>query len=320
MPPLAQTILAGTPVQSRHDSRPLDWFVELLEDLIVKGGPMPSEYGTVSRAIRQVGDLVRAGVVSEDHIHAYIQEVSARSFAGTMQSEALARKYGYSGDFEIIDHIYTQKIHPDPRLRHWDLYFHAQAAPSAVRNRKAYFQNLMQVQLAAHHGVAPLEVLNVASGPARDLQEFFQTHPDADMLVDCVDMDAHAIEYARHLCAPWSNKLQFHHRNVLRFVPSRGYDLVWSAGLFDYLSDRLFVGLLKALLAVAKPGAEVVIGNFSDFNPSRDYMELFGNWRLHHRSRQTLINLATQAGASPDMVQILWEPEGVNYFLHIMRV
>lgn len=312
-------LMADLPVQNRWESSLLSQFDDLFHDFIAKGGPLPQEYGVLNRAIRHLGDAVRAGVVERGELLGYVHDTTKRHFLGTMQAEAVERKYGYSGDFEIIDHIYTRRISADPRLRLWDLFFHAQAAPVAVRNRKAYFQQLMRDHLAAHAGSGRMEVLNVASGPGRDLREFFLENPEAFVAVDCVEMDARAIDYAGHLCAPWLDRLTFHHRNVLRFVPTRGYDLVWSAGLFDYLTDKLFVHLLQALLKVTKPGGEVVVGNFSDFNPSRDYMELLGHWQLHHRSRQTLMALTAQAGVSPDQVQILWEPEGVNYFLHIRR-
>lgn len=315
----APMLMADLPDQSRWKSSLLSQFDDLFQDFITKGGPLPQEYGVLNRAVRHLGDAVRAGVVGRSELLAYVQDTTQRYLLGTMQAEALERKYGYSGDFEIIDHIYTRRVSDDPRKRLWDLYFHSQAAPVAVRNRKAYFQDLMRGHLAAHHGASALEVLNVASGPGRDMREFFLEHPEAPVSLDCVEMDARAIEHASRLCAPWLNRVTFHHRNVLRFLPTRGYDLVWSAGLFDYLTDKVFVHLLETLLKVTKPGGEVVVGNFSDFNASRDYMELLGHWQLHHRSRETLLSLATQAGASPNQVQILWEPEGVNYFLHIRR-
>lgn len=301
----------------RRESHLLSSFDDLLQDFFSKGGPLPQEYGVLNQAVRHLGDSVRNGILCQDEVSVYVRDLTFNNLPGTMQAQALERKYGYSGDFEIIDHIYTRHTSKDPNLRLWDLYFHSQAAPVAVRNRKAYFQDIMESHLRSHRGREPLSVLNVASGPARDVREFFLNNPEACVNMDCVDMDPHAIQYAQELCAPWHSKLNFHNRNVLRFVPTRGYDLTWSAGLFDYLSDRVFTHLIKAMMAVTKPGGEVVVGNFSDFNPSRDYMELLGHWQLIHRSRETLTALAARAGASPDQVQIRWEPEGVNYFLHI---
>jgi extracellular factor (EF) 3-hydroxypalmitic acid methyl ester biosynthesis protein len=314
----APKTLAEAPVLNRREVHLLTQFDDLFQDFLAKGGPLPPEYGLLNRAIRHLADAIQAGAVVQGDVLAYVRDTTQRYLPGTMQAEALERKYGYSGDFEIIDHIYTRHVSADPKLRLWDLFFHAQAAPVAVRNRKAYFKQLMTDHLAARAG-SRLEMLNVASGPCRDLREFFLEQPEAKVSVDCVDMDARAIDYGSRLCAPWLDRIRYHHRNILKHVPTRAYDLVWSAGLFDYLSDRLFIHLLGVLLKVVKPGGEVVIGNFSDFNPSRDFMEIFGHWNLRHRSQETLRTLASQAGADEKQIQIFWEPEGVNYFLHIRR-
>lgn len=301
----------------RRETRLLAQFDDLFQDFLVKGGPLPREYVILNRAIRHLGDSIRGGAVCRGDVSAYVQEVTRRQMAGTMQAEAIERQFGYSGDFQIIDHIYTRHVCPEPDKRQWDLFFHSQAAPVAVRNRKAYFQQLMNDRLSAHSG--RLDLLNVASGPCRDLREFFLDQPDAPVFADCVDMDARAVDYGSRLCSPWLDRIAFHHRNILKHVPARAYDLVWSAGLFDYLSDRLFVHLLGVLLKVVKPGGEVVIGNFSDFNPSRDFMEIFGHWSLRHRSRESLLELAAQAGVPEGRSEVRWEPEGVNYFLHLRR-
>ncbi len=313
--PLSDAQVQAKSQRSTHLIRQFD---DLLHDFISKGGPLPREYSVLNRAIRHLGDAVRVGAIRPDDLDTYIEEVTRTYLPGTMQAEAMESKYGYSGDFEIIDHIYTRRTHTDPNLRHWDLFFHAQAAPVAVRNRKAYFQQLMEEHRQAH-GSRVLDVLNVACGPCRDLREFFLEQPEAAVAVDCVDMDARAIEYGSRLCAPWLDRIHFHHQNILKHSPARPYDLVWSAGLFDYVSDRLFTHLIRVLLQAVKPGGEVVVGNFSDYNPSRDYMEIFGRWKLRHRSRETLLALAAQAGADLHQTEVRWEAEGVNFFLHIRR-
>lgn len=312
-------IVAGTQPLALRRSPAIEFFESKMRSLIQSGGPTPREYGVVHRLIADLADAARHGCVTDAEIFATVSGLTLTHLNGTLQADALFKKYGYSGDFEIIDHIYTLRTNPAPLLRRWDLFFHAQAAPCAVRNRKTYFHQLLQAHAARRTTRVPLTVLNVASGPGRDLREWFQSHSRLPVQIDCVEMDVRAIEYAQKLCAPWLRHIGFHHLNVLRSVPDRGYDLVWSAGLFDYLSDRVFVHLLKSLLAVTKARGEVVIGNFSDCNPSRAYMEVLGDWHLHHRSHETLVALAGQAGASPDRVQVFWEPQGVNQFLHVRR-
>ena len=64
-------------------------------------------------------------------------------FSRYSTGRCMLKPRGYHGDFEIIDAIYMERINPHPALEKWDRYFHAQAAPQAVRNRKAYFHDLL---------------------------------------------------------------------------------------------------------------------------------------------------------------------------------
>lgn len=107
-------------------------------------------------------------------------------------------------------------------------------------------------------------------------------------------------------------------KNAFRFKSNKKYDLVWSAGLFDYLEDKQFIFLLRLLLDVVSPDGEIVIGNFSEANPSRDYME-FGEWFLHHRTEDRLAIIANQAGCSEHSINIEKEATGVNLFLRIRK-
>lgn len=293
----------------------LSYFQDSLEALIRRGGPLPQEYAQLNREIRRLGDEVRAGNVAAQDVKRLVRIATEQFFRGTMQAESILKKHGYSGDFEIIDDIYRMRIAADDRLRRWDLFFHAQAAPCAVRNRKAYFHQLLRDLTARLPGKA-LRVLNIASGPARDVREWFDANPESRIHFDCIELDPRAIAHAQELCGAYLGRMTFHHQNALKFVPAAKYDLIWSAGLFDYLTDRLFTRLVRSLMPFVNGGGEVVVGNFSEFNASRDYMELMGDWYLEHRSEQKLRELAEKAGAVPEKVQVRWEPEGVNLFVH----
>ena len=307
-PPL-QTLTSGV-----HQST-LSYFQESLEAFIRRGGPLPQEYAHLNREIRRLGDEVRVGNVVALDVKNWVRSATERHFTGTMQAESVLKKHGYSGDFEIIDDIYRMRISPDPKLRRWDLFFHAQSAPCAVRNRKAYFHQLLR-DLSEQKPGQSLRVLNIASGPARDLREWFDSHPESRIHFDCIELDPKAISHARQTCGSYLERITFHHQNALKFVPDAKYDLIWSAGLFDYLTDRLFTRLIRSLMPFLDAGGEVVVGNFSEFNPSRDYMELMGDWYLEHRSEQKLRELVEKAGALPENVDVRWEPEGVNLFVH----
>lgn len=234
--------------------------------------------------------------------------------SNTIQGFAIRKPFGYSGDFKIIDMIYTEHKSELPEYYGWDDFFHTQPAPIAVRNRKTYFKNLMADKLKN----GPVRLLNVASGPARDLFEVYMNCADPAMLqTDCVELDPHAIEFAEKLCSKYNRQIRFHNKNILRFSSEEKFDIVWSAGLFDYFEDRIFILALKKFRNFLKPGGEIVIGNFSQNNPSKAYMELFGDWFLIHRSPEQLLSLAMNAGFKEEQISIKKEPLGVNLFMHI---
>jgi hypothetical protein len=134
-------------------------------------------------------------------------------------------------------------------------------------------------------------------------------------------LDARAIAYASELCKAWTNRVSFIQANAARLRLSRRFDLVWSAGLFDYFNDRGFAHLLKRLAAhVRRDGGEVVIGNFSASNPTLAYQELCGDWHLNHRSAEVLVGIARQACGPSVEIAVEREPEGVNLFLRVRVV
>jgi extracellular factor (EF) 3-hydroxypalmitic acid methyl ester biosynthesis protein len=289
--------------------------LSFIYDLIGRHGPEPQEYAAFTAWVDALADDVKAGRMTEEAVFKFWQDLTKAYFRGSLQGLVVEIPHGYHGDFEVIDGIHCEKISSNPALARWDGYLQAQAAPKAVRNRKTYFHGLLNS--IRNRETKPLKILNVASGPSRDVREWLDAHGPCGMEFDCVDLDGNAIEFAKDLCKKYHESVDFFHHNALTFRPRRDYDLVWSAGLFDYLEDRLFIRLLRRLITFTAAGGEVVIGNFGEDNPTRNYMELLGRWRLIHRSEQHLHSLAEQAGAKRENIQVGKEPEGVNLFLHI---
>lgn len=161
----------------------------------------------------------------------------------------------------------------------------------------------------------------MASGPGRDLSELYNEKNTAKQLhTVCVEMDRHAITYAESLTSDFSSYIRFINKNIFKYNTEQKFDIIWSAGLFDYFDDKAFVFILKKFKTWIAPGGEIVIGNFNQHhNPTREYMELFGDWYLHHRSKQQLTELAKEAGFKENQLAVGNEEENVNLFLHIQN-
>jgi len=131
-------------------------------------------------------------------------------------------------------------------------------------------------------------------------------------------MDAHAIAYSKKMTSKHAGKINFILKNILRFDCEEKFDIIWSAGLFDYFNDAVFVRLLKRMKNWLQPNGRIVIGNFNqEYNPSRTYMEVMGEWFLEHRSEAHLLSLAEKAGYTNCTISVEREQENVNLFLNI---
>ena len=288
--------------------------VEYLKTLSQKGGPVPSEYVDVNLAMNILAQLHHSGGISNQDLEVIREELGEAMTPKTIQGFAYKQPHGYAGDFEIIEKIYNNHVASEPHLANWDRFFQSHSAAQAVRNRVSFF--LDQVWNVKDQSGRKARILNVASGPGRDLHECLKIMGQTGLHFDCVDQDPNAIQHATQLCQNFMSNITFFHQNVFKFVANKTYDLIWSAGLFDYFSDSLFKRVLKRLLPFLEKTGKLVIGNFSDQNPSQDYMEFF-NWLLHHRSAQKLQQLAQECGIASHNIQVKKEPESVNLFLII---
>lgn len=224
------------------------------------------------------------------------------------------KPYGYAGDFEIIDRLYTYDVSSE--YYSWDKYILNTNAVKAVQNRKTYFKRLVLNRLEKNK---TYNLLNIASGPARDLKEVYDLIDKPELLqTTCIDMDANAIKYAKEVNKGFTHNIDFVNKNVLRYNTDKKFDLVWSAGLFDYFDDRAFLMMLKRMKEWVSANGEIVVGNFNENNnPTRPVMEVLGEWHLHHRSQDELTELAIKAGFNREQISVGREPENVNLFLHI---
>jgi len=275
-------------------------------------------YPEIDKIIQGIGNGKREGYFSDEDIKEISHYYGREFLANTLQGMALLKKFGYAGDFLMIDRIYTGDPPENSFYKSWDNYFQNQAAPSAVRNRKEYFKTIVTDRFS---DCKELNILNVASGPARDLAELFAQKPkDFKLKVTCVEMDKFAIEYAKKVTHNFNEDIEYVNKNIFKFETEQKYDIVWSAGLFDYFDDKGFLFVLNKFKNWVKPKGEIVIGNFnSDHNPTRDYMEIFGEWFLNHRTESELINLGNQVGFNKDQISVNREEQNVNLFLHIKK-
>jgi extracellular factor (EF) 3-hydroxypalmitic acid methyl ester biosynthesis protein len=88
-------------------------------------------------------------------------------------------------------------------------------------------------------------------------------------------------------------------------------------GLFDYLSTPVAKAVLEKLYQLLIPGGELVIGNFHVSNPSKYFMEYWGDWYLMHRTEEEFKDLLKDLNSAA--VSIIFEDTRSQMFLHAKR-
>lgn len=297
-------------MKSMHPTVPLHQLSkedrDFLYKLVEKGGPEPSEYKEFTAIVNNLDDC---------ELEQFRDVIKESLNENTLIGHGFVKPFGYPGDFTIIHNIYKFHVNPDEKYTNWDRFFQDQAGAHAVRNRKDYFLKRC-AEVEQQEGESK-RVLILGSGPATDVNEFLKNNPQSKIKFDLIDFDQNAIDFAREQNKGFEESIDYFKINVLRFKPYQWYDLIWSAGLFDYFKDKHFIYMIGKYYKYLNAGGEFIIGNFSHSNPTKRLMEVLSDWYLVHRSKYDLIRMALEAKAAEDQVEVEMEELGVNLFLRI---
>ncbi|MGZ3440723.1 MAG: class I SAM-dependent methyltransferase family protein [Polyangia bacterium] len=244
----------------------------------------------------------------------------------------LARSYakplGYAGDYDMMKLIYRDEALGATRFaRCLSRYAVNNTNSRAVRNRAEFLLARIRRRLATATSERPLRILSVACGPAREIQLLLEDEAfDARTVeIDLLDQDASALRSTQRQIAAIAGRrgidvrvgyLHMAMANVLTGGLDGEYDLVYSAGLFDYFSNPLAHRAAARLHARLAPGGELIIGNFREVPHNRAFIELALDWKLIYRDVDDLRALFGDIGNGVDVDA---EPENINLFVTLGR-
>ncbi|MFS4492942.1 methyltransferase domain-containing protein [Maribacter sp. 2308TA10-17] len=290
--------------------------IELLKQFIEKEYLAYDNFFQLDELLSITAYEYRMGRVSKEEITTLNTSFSQRFLENTLHGRGFLKPNGYPGDYLFLDRIYINHISDIPEYRIWDTYVQQNGAPDAVRNRKEYFKHWVKSKAGFGKDIS---LLNVVSGSGRELSELYAcTLNCKNVKTTCVEIDDEAIQFSRELNKDHLDHIEYVNSNIFRFKTDNTHDLIWSAGLFDYLDDRAFVFLLKRFRGWLKKGGEIIVGNYNEaHNPSRDYMEILGDWHLVHRTEKQLLKLAIAAGFDENQIHVNRMPDNVILYLHM---
>jgi extracellular factor (EF) 3-hydroxypalmitic acid methyl ester biosynthesis protein len=325
-----ETTLPFQVVHSEMDTPARAALIELLQEEFVR---------PVVRYTEEIDASVRGA--SADELEA-LKDYSLRQLGSYfMQAPSMARArhkpLGYAGDFEVMRHMYERHFDGTTLFsRALNLAFTHTRAGHGVRARKDVLkQELRRLIFSMPAGrVEPLRILAIAAGPA---QEMYELLSEVDSLplpleVYLLDQERQALSYGysrlkRVIENRWAGQVnvKFRYDTIRKLLTDRTcldgfgeFDMVYAAGLFDYLGRSSAVRLTENLFQHVGPKGSLFIGNMSPANPTRWLMEHHADWYLIYRSHAEMVEFATAAAPDAD-VGIVEERTGVNPFVRVTR-
>ena len=245
-----------------------------------------------------------------------------------MRSRFAERAYykpkGYAGDFLMMEMIYKNRPNGDGKLGSLvDGWCLETDAAKAVRGRRELLGRQLRFQCdRRRENGSPIRIMNLACGSNRELFDFL-SHCEYSRQIEatCVDADSEALEFTAHRVNtfPHEASIRFMNDNVIKWSLGRvqhnydTQDIIYSAGLTDYLDPRLFVALVNRCYEYLKPGGILIVGNFGPNNPNRAFMDHVLHWRVIHRSESELKNLFLDTPFGNN-IEIFSEEQGLNLF------
>lgn len=254
---------------------------------------------------------------------------------------AFTKPLGYAGDYGMVDMMLRPPDEGDTLFaRLVNIWLLSQLPAAAHRNRVDSLGTMLRREaLRAKNRGRRGRVFNLGCGPVTEVQTMIEGDPLCEHLdFELVDFNEETLKFAEARIAELKARhgratpVKFIRRSVQQILKDcvRGavatsagqYDLVYCAGLFDYLSDAICGRLVAIFYQMLAPGGLLVATNVSQaMNRSRPFrysMEYFLDWHLIYRNGPDMLSWVPEV-AKAEGAQVLCEDLGVNLFLETRR-
>ncbi len=245
-----------------------------------------------------------------------------------------AKPLGYAGDYEMVNMILKDGAVGETLFaRVLNAWFISQPPAEAHRNRISVLQQMLE-QEAVRVGTQGrrLKVLNLGCGPAIEIQRFLAASALSERVdFTLLDFNDETLAYTKQVlgeCARQHRRslsVDFIKKSVVQLLKggertglANDYDIVYCAGLYDYLPDRICRQLNSIYHGLLGSGGMLMVTNVDASNPIQHMLDYVLEWHLIYRNAAQFRALApTEADA--EQVRVYADITGVNIFMEVRR-
>ena len=299
------------------------WEQELqfaLDHALRKFSLLPSPKFIDALAVR-LGDIYDLAV-ADDQLPLFKAICRSHPFAEMVLEDPYSRRAhekprGYAGDAVMLDYIYRPEAIAASPL---GVAMHRattglSSAKSILWRRDYLARQITKVMERAR----PARVLAVASGHMRELDVIEVPKNRDDLEIYAVDLDTLSLQE----CVRSYPRIKIHpvHSSAITIRRAKlpeNFDLIYCAGLFDYLNEATAEFLLAQLQRHLLATGVLCIANFTPENHGRGFMEGFMDWSLILRDEVDLVRIAKSA-APGCAISAFRDPMGNIAYLEMRR-
>jgi extracellular factor (EF) 3-hydroxypalmitic acid methyl ester biosynthesis protein len=266
----------------------------------------------------------------QDHLHPIV-------LCAPFAYRSYRKPLGYAGDYEAVNMMLR-----DPQegsslfAKVFNVWLLHQGSAAAHRNRISFLKRrLVEVTAETVRAGRRCRILNLGCGPAREVQEFLaesELSNSADFTL--LDFNDETLRYVTEALAEQQRRfrrtasIKLAKKSVQQLLkemmrPEAGnrggnYDLIYCAGLFDYLPGRTCKRLMTLFYQLLAPHGNLLATNVTPSSPNRGSLELILDWHLIYRDAAQLAALRPE-GVPETEVRILSDGTGINMFLETQK-
>jgi hypothetical protein len=255
--------------------------------------------------------------------------VTRELIAGPGWGRSYWKPLGYPGDFQIMNWIYDGAPQGDS-IRAKFLHQLSLVGSKAVKTRMESLADLI-VEASAKRSVSDraFELASIGSGPAREVEPILaKSNPAIRFKSTFVDQEPLALENALGLARRIGGgrldvqALNISFKEMLNPSPLAASfsdkDVIYSAGLVDYLNPLLAQRFVKRLYQFVRPGGAVIIGNVNNLPTGMIWSSEYAvDWSLFFRSRAEMMAMANETPGAK--VSIRSDSLDAIYFLIVEK-